>query len=1205
MKNIKLVSLILVVVMLLAMIPVGILPTAAEEVKADEGWYARETTDADPTVLHIKNAAELLAFATELNSGTNTNKDIAESNDFAGYTGNIFYNMTIELEADIILNEGWDAMAIDPLSETRQEPETKWPVEAEKYFAGTFDGNGHVISGLYQSYLGKYVGLFGNVKGGTQATVKNLVILNSYIQGSAEGIGSIFGVVYLRPNCLAATATSWQVLETKTEGSYSWTTPVDVAGHDVTRGTIENVYVQSKVSSTGTGRTHTGSAGFVGGNNSELYISNSAWTGTVVGGVRGVAGAVGQIRSLENKGDIEMTKENLESIVGKGEFADWDKSDVAGVVEPDGQLGYYPDHQNSWTVLTNLYLAGHLIGYNGVEHPDAPQSFVGGVIGYANNAGDRIILENIISNSTLDTRVYDAEGNKVYVKVEKNEQPGDLKTYQYLSDTGYVYGGNWGSKNHSSPNPFSPFTYQQWYVDNLTYVETSENILYGRPVGRFVGDTQWYFRDDQLSDEFYAEKFGTQAGKVGEGAKVTKDFNLDGVETNYEMLQYKYGETKVSTTKYWKMQAIGLDGKLLVDANGKPQLTIATVNKKDRTANDAKMLLNYNVFKEYCAVSKEDVGTVEKWNALLAAKGLSDTWTVENGIPMAKSLAEIVKVKEAADVPSATPTVDTTWYANQANETTLFIYNADDLLAFQAEIANGTSFAGKTIAFAGSFAMNTAETKYEIAELADKTFEGTIDGRNHTISGLYLDAAAGNVGLFGNVAAGKKAVVKNLKIDNSSFKAAGDVGVLFGDVAGELEISNVWVNATVEGTANAGAIAGDAAKLVAKNVVVEGTIKGATAGGVVGNTANLTATDVLVTATVANAFAGKGTATVTNALVTSAAAASTGTNVFVVGKDVQANELIGKAGEAFLAAKGMTETWIAVGMNPMPKAVYENFYEGLVGYSVSVGQELALNVYVKLEGASTFEGSFQLGKSKAKKVFSELQDNGLHKFTLENISPDRMMDEITFTTGAYAYKTSVKNYLVALLSVDADLASAMLRWGAAAQKFLDPEVEALVTDGVTGMADAKNTLDGVTNGAAYSGTESEEYKVVATNLIVSEEGLLKVSVKVRFQDISERQCMTAITGDRAEVNLNYSQAEVVEDENRMYTMIYSNLEIASMNDDITLVLKDKPNGTELSSTLTTTLSGIIADFMASDAEQAEKDLVSAMHAVGTAIAAAN
>ena len=61
MKNIKLVSLILVVVMLLAMIPVGILPTAAEEVKADEGWYARETSDSDPTVLHIKNAAELLA----------------------------------------------------------------------------------------------------------------------------------------------------------------------------------------------------------------------------------------------------------------------------------------------------------------------------------------------------------------------------------------------------------------------------------------------------------------------------------------------------------------------------------------------------------------------------------------------------------------------------------------------------------------------------------------------------------------------------------------------------------------------------------------------------------------------------------------------------------------------------------------------------------------------------------------------------------------------------------------------------------------------------------------------------------------------------------------------------------------------------------------------------------------------------------------
>ena len=1228
MKNIKLVSLILVVVMLLAMIPVGILPTSAAEVTRDEKWLETEMAEAKKNgdkTLHIKDAADLLAFAYELNNGNNdAYAELKTSEgkivkDFDGYTGNTFYGMTIKLEADIILNEGWDALSVDPFAETRQVPDTVWPVESEKYFAGTFDGQGHVISGLYQSYLGKYVGLFGNVKGGTQATVKNLIILNSYIQGSSEGIGTIFGVIYLRPNCLKETQTSWMKLEEYKDGSYSGYTPVDREGHTVTRGTIDNVYISSKVVSTGDGRTHTGTGGFVGGNNSELVVTDSVWTGEAIGGVRGVGGVVGQVRSLENTGATDATsldklKELLKTDTNYADWATLSDTDLQKFVKKDG-WGYYWDQQDAWTTVRNVYLAGNLVGANSGEKPLAPESFVGGIVGYSNNAGEHFMLENVISNSTFDTRVYTAEGEKVYVTATAEQGVSEFK---YLSDTGYLYGGNWGSRNRSSSNVFSDFKSQQWFLNNVTYVETSDKILYGRAVGRPVKETEWYFPQELMTNENFYKNFRTK--KLNE----IKHDALESIATTavpegfwttdvkFEMLQYTYDQIPVGTDKYWSFKPLGLDGKFVEDA----QYTLATTNggKNDRTDNAAYQLMMHAAFKQLCATSADSVGTDAKWTKLLADKGF-EGWTVVNGMPMIQELADIVKVKEAADIPSATPTPDASWYENQKDAKTLEIYNADDLLAFQTEIAKGTSFKDKTVVLMNDFALNAdmkAEKLHEIVELNDKTFEGTFDGRNHTISGLYLNAEKGNIGLFGNVAKDKTATVKNLKIENSTFTSkAGDLGVLFGDVAGTLSVSNVWIDATVTGAANAGALAGDAAKLTVKDVVVYGTVKATAgnAGGVVGNTADVTATDVLVTATVtgtkAGAIAGNATkATLKNILATSAA--GTGTNVFVIGKDVQKNDLIGKAGEKFLADKGMTETWAAVGMNPMPKTVYDNFYEGLVGYSISVGQKISVNMYVKLAGASSFEGSFKVGTSKEKKVFSELQENGLHKFTYENLAPERMIDEIVFTSEGFTFTTSVKNYLVSLLSVNPELASALLRWGEAAQNYGDGyKTDKLATAGVTGLSEKKDTTADITNDAAYTGTESAEYKVLATNLFVTEEGTLKVSVKVRFQDISGRQCLTAITGDRAEVNLNYSQAEIVEDENRTYTMIFSNIDLASMNDDITLVLKDKPNGTELSQTLTTSLNGMIADFMASDADQADKDLVAAMHAVGTAIAAAN
>ena len=106
---------------------------------------AEETTD-----LSIGTLAELQAFA-----------DSAKN-------GETFEGQTVALTADIDL--GGESNPWTPIST----------------FKGTFDGNGHVVSGLYIA-SGSTVGFFGAVNGGT---IKNLVV-----RGSVTGTSNVAGVV--------------------------------------------------------------------------------------------------------------------------------------------------------------------------------------------------------------------------------------------------------------------------------------------------------------------------------------------------------------------------------------------------------------------------------------------------------------------------------------------------------------------------------------------------------------------------------------------------------------------------------------------------------------------------------------------------------------------------------------------------------------------------------------------------------------------------------------------------------------------------------------------------------------------------------------------------------------------------------------------------------------------------------------------------
>jgi len=93
-----------------------------------------------------------------------------------------FKGQTIKLGADIVLNEGnasdWALIG----------PKNKWyPITG---FAGTFDGQGHSISGLYAKGSNTKLGLFADTD--AKSVIKNFKILNSYFKVNGNfPIGSV------------------------------------------------------------------------------------------------------------------------------------------------------------------------------------------------------------------------------------------------------------------------------------------------------------------------------------------------------------------------------------------------------------------------------------------------------------------------------------------------------------------------------------------------------------------------------------------------------------------------------------------------------------------------------------------------------------------------------------------------------------------------------------------------------------------------------------------------------------------------------------------------------------------------------------------------------------------------------------------------------------------------------------------------------
>ncbi|MGN0442593.1 MAG: GLUG motif-containing protein [Acutalibacteraceae bacterium] len=250
------------------------------------------------------------------------------SNDNANYG-----SASAVLTADIVVNTD----VLNDSGELNTGTFTSWtPIgnDSNKY-TGTFDGQGHTVSGLYFNGTSTdYVGLFGYL--GSGGEIKNTGVIDSYFNG-ANSVGGVCG--------------------------------------NKASGKITNCYNTGTVSGSG----YVG--GVCGSNSSSGTITDCYNTGTVsgsgyVGGVCGYNSAA-TITNCYNIGTVSATGDNAGGVCGdnyKGTIADcYNTGTVSGSSHVGGVCGFNYYYNSA---ITGCYNTGTVSG----------KSYVGGVCGLNNDS---------------------------------------------------------------------------------------------------------------------------------------------------------------------------------------------------------------------------------------------------------------------------------------------------------------------------------------------------------------------------------------------------------------------------------------------------------------------------------------------------------------------------------------------------------------------------------------------------------------------------------------------------------------------------------------------------------------------------------------------------------------------------------------------------------------------------------------------------
>ena len=233
-----------------------------------------------------------------------------------------------KLLADITINE--DVSGSDATSQ-----KYKWtPIGTDKTkaYTGSFDGNGHTISGLYINSTAVNTGLFGYV--GAAGEIKNVTISDSVITSTQNYTGAVVGDSKGNITNCHTTAT------TRVTGANYVGGIVGELDSNMSLAQCSNA---GEVQGTGTSGYAGGIAGRVQSNASNA-LTDSYNTGRITGvaNVGGIAGHLyngGGIQNVYNTGSVSASKGVAGGIVGAFRYGTLKNAYNAGLVEASAKGG--------------------------------------------------------------------------------------------------------------------------------------------------------------------------------------------------------------------------------------------------------------------------------------------------------------------------------------------------------------------------------------------------------------------------------------------------------------------------------------------------------------------------------------------------------------------------------------------------------------------------------------------------------------------------------------------------------------------------------------------------------------------------------------------------------------------------------------------------------------------------------------------------
>ena len=235
-------------------------------------------------VYQITTPEELAWFAKTVNSGTNS--------------------INAVLNADIVMNvsgrEGLSFSEYVTDSSFSESSVNQWtPIGTESVpFEGTFDGNGHTVSGLYMDTTSNYAGLFGSVvnpvvttdDGGNivvETRISNIKVADSYIKAN-QNVGGIAG--YLKNSRLENCSYNGVV-----DGDYN------SVGGIVGWAYADSIVSECKSEGSVSGNQRTGGiVGFASGN----VVVQRCYSTAIVSGASNIGGIVGTLSGSSLNGSF-------------------------------------------------------------------------------------------------------------------------------------------------------------------------------------------------------------------------------------------------------------------------------------------------------------------------------------------------------------------------------------------------------------------------------------------------------------------------------------------------------------------------------------------------------------------------------------------------------------------------------------------------------------------------------------------------------------------------------------------------------------------------------------------------------------------------------------------------------------------------------------------------------------------------------------